>query len=341
MAGIALILDLMRKNQNFQSTQLVHSFGSFSAKAAATSAAAVAVYPFGFRAFIGDGGSHIAYCDAAPVWSEDQIPGFQGLPGYSVNNKRPGFVIEPDTFKDAAKVYNIELKPLFSAFQWKALGLTTLRSFLMYYLPLLEPKSQLEEDDEDFLQDSHNSEERGVDLVTPFKKSVKQVVRESTVVTTRRVLERLAVTYVSQRMAWKLLKDAPKSAARKAQRGMPRLTYFYYVKRTTFKAHFLGVAASWIVQVGIDIYKTLKRMFGPREDLEVVDNKEELTLLLKKIFSATLRCSSSLVFASIGAGIGATFFRPSIGQWIGCAAGDFAGPLIVAVCFDKFFHYNL
>ncbi|XP_040964941.1 uncharacterized protein [Gossypium hirsutum] len=83
--------------------------------------------------------------------------------------------------------------------------MTTLRSFLMFYLPLLEPATNVEEDDEDFLQDT--PKELHVDLVVPFKKSVKQIIRETTVVTTRRVLERLAVIYVSQRMAWKLLKD--------------------------------------------------------------------------------------------------------------------------------------
>ncbi len=54
--------------------------------------------------------------------------------------------------------------------------MTSLRSFLMFYLPLLEPRTDIEEDDDDFLQD--NQEERHVDLVVPFKKSVKQIFRE-------------------------------------------------------------------------------------------------------------------------------------------------------------------
>lgn len=36
-----------------------------------------------------------------------------------------------------------------------------------------------------------------------------------------------------------------------------------------------------------------------------------------------MRCSASLVFASVGAGIGATLFRPSVGQWIGKLLLDF------------------
>lgn len=47
----------------------------------------------------------------------------------------------------------------------------------MFYLPLLEPHAKLEdEDDDDFLDDAQ--EEKHVDLVSPFKKSIKQIFRE-------------------------------------------------------------------------------------------------------------------------------------------------------------------
>ena len=46
----------------------------------------------------------------------------------------------------------------------------------MFYLPLLEPHTNMEDDDEDFLQET--AEKRHVDLVIPFQKSVKQIVRE-------------------------------------------------------------------------------------------------------------------------------------------------------------------
>ncbi|GMH14448.1 hypothetical protein Nepgr_016289 [Nepenthes gracilis] len=332
MAGVAILLDLLRKNPNFQSTKTLHSFGSFSAKVAvsASAASAAAIYPFGFRAFFGNDGISVAHSDAGPAWSADHISGIHNMPGY---------IVQPDSLRYPTKVYSIELKPLLSAFQWKTLAMTTLRSFLMCYLPLLEPRTQHDDDDEDFLQDG--SEHRNVDLVIPFKKSVKQIIRESTVVTTRRVLERLAVAHISQRMAWKLLKDARKSALRKSHRGMPTFVYFCSVTKTTFRAHCLGVAALWFVQVGIDIYRCLSRLFGSKEDVEDEDKKEEFQLLGKKVFVATVKCSSSLVFASIGAGIGATLIHPSIGQWIGCAAGDLVGPLVVGVCFDKILHYEL
>ncbi|XP_009789504.1 uncharacterized protein LOC107776877 [Nicotiana tabacum] len=329
MAGIAIVLDLLRKNPSFTG-QTLNSYGAFSAKVAASAAAAssvAATYPFAARAFFGNGAAGVAFCDAGTGFSEDYI---SSIPSESIIN------FQYDSLKHSTKQYNIELKPLFSAFMWRNLALTSLRSFLLFYLPLLEPRANMEdEDDEDFLQDTE--EDRRVDLVTPFKKSVKQIGRETAVVTTRRVLERLAVHYVSQRMAWKLLKDVPKSAARKAQRGMPSVTYFCSVTRTTSRGHFLGVLASWFVQVGIDIW----RFFKSKQDDDMLDRSEKAQLLGRKIYIATVRCGASLVFASIGAGIGAMMFRPTTGQWIGCAIGDVAGPVIVAFCFDKVLHIEL
>ena len=49
----------------------------------------------------------------------------------------------------------------------------------------------------------------------------------------------------------------------------------------------------------------------------MVNITEQAKLLGKKISVITISCGASLIFASLGAGIGATLFRPSIGQWIG------------------------
>ncbi|XP_022716756.1 uncharacterized protein LOC111275596 [Durio zibethinus] len=329
MAGIAILLDLCKKNPSFCSPQSFHSSGFFSASAAAASAAATfaAGTPFASRFLFGY--PKVSHCDAAAELPEDYISKIQRVSEDIFKN---------DALKYTVKEYKIELKPLFSAFELRPFAMTTLRSFLMFYLPLLEPSMNTEEDDDDFLQDT--PEERHVDLVVPFKKSVKQIIRETTVVTTRRVLERLAVIYVSQRMAWKLLKDVPKSAVRKSQRGMPATVYFFRVSRTTFRGHLLGVAAAWLVQTGIEIYRCFSRITNSEES-DGVNITEQTKLLGKKITGVTIRCGASLIFASIGAGIGATLFRPSIGQWIGCAAGDLAGPIIVSVCLEKALHVDL
>lgn len=54
MAGIAILLDLLKKNPSFNG-QTLHSYGVFSAKLATTAAAAsvAASYPFAARAFFG------------------------------------------------------------------------------------------------------------------------------------------------------------------------------------------------------------------------------------------------------------------------------------------------
>ncbi|XP_042481165.1 uncharacterized protein LOC122061770 [Macadamia integrifolia] len=329
MAGIAILLDILRKNPSVSTTTL-HSYGLFSASVAASAAAAsvAAGRPFASRFLFGDGGISVAFSDAGAEWAEDYI---------SKLRSASGNVFQHDSIKYNTKEYPIELKPLFSAFGMRSFAMTSLRSFLMFYLPLLEPRTNINEDDDDFLQDS--SEEQHVDYVVPFKKSIKQIVRETTVVTTRRVLERLAVHYVSQRMAWKLLKDAPKSAKRKAGRGMPTFVYFYSVSRTTFRGHLLGVLASWLVQVGIEIYRCFSLIANGGEENDS-DKREQIQVLGKKVSGATVRCGASLVFASIGGGIGA-IFHPSAGQWIGCAIGDLAGPIIVTFCLERTLHLEL
>ncbi|KAD4386099.1 hypothetical protein E3N88_26268 [Mikania micrantha] len=328
MAGIALLMDLWRKNPSVNG-QTLHSTGLYSATIAASSAAAyvAAGAPFASRALFGFSRKKVAYCDAGvipPLLTEDYLSSLRTA---------SETIFSHSTLNYRTKEYYIELKPLFSAFQPKSFALTSLRSFLLFYLPILVPK--VEDDDNDFSPDS--SDEHHIDLVVPFKRSVKQILRETSVVTTRRVLERLAVHHFSQRAAWKLLKDAPKSAVRKANRGMPFYTYFFCVSRTTFRAgHFLGVAASWLVQVGIECYRFVRDIVksNGEEDVDVdFDQSERVKVLRKKLYGVTIRCGESLVFASIGAGIGATLFRPSSGQSVGCLLGDMAGPIIVSFCF--------
>lgn len=171
MAGIALLLDLLRKNPSWSSTQTLHSHGLFSATVAASAAAAsvAARTPFASRFLFGNGIS-VSYCDAAAVgadWNEDYMSNIRSASGN---------IFQHDSLQYSTKEYKIELKPLFSAFGLKNFALTSLRSFLTFYLPLLEPHAEIDEDDDDFLKDA--PEEKHLDLVVPFKKSVKQIIRE-------------------------------------------------------------------------------------------------------------------------------------------------------------------
>lgn len=114
----------------------------------------------------------VAYCDAGPTWDEDHITEGHEEHIYNI----PKYDFEPESFSYAGKVYNTELKSLFSAFHPKTFAITALRSFSMYYLPLLEPRAALEDDDEDFLAD--NSGDRSLDVITPFHKAVRQTLSE-------------------------------------------------------------------------------------------------------------------------------------------------------------------
>ncbi|KAJ4911257.1 Uncharacterized protein Rs2_05878 [Raphanus sativus] len=331
MAGIAIVLDLLKKSHNTH--RIHHSSSSLSPASVVVSAAATA--PFASRFLFGCFEPRVAYCDAASAAAgiDDD---------YLAAIRKVSLQIQPPTYipPSSSKVYSIQPKPLFSAFEFRALAMTTVRSLLMFYLPLLEPKPASEDDDdEDFLNNApEEGERRRVDLIVPLKKSAKQIARETTVVTTRRVLERVAISYVSQRMAWKLLKDVPQSTLRKAGRGWPTHVYIFKVSQTTLRGHFLGIAASWTVQVGIEIYRCLFRSVKPEEEEEEVEQvliSEKAKDLGNKVVGITVRCGASLVFAAIGAGICSCLIRPSMGQWIGCALGDLAGPMVVSICLQK------
>ncbi|XP_020591050.1 LOW QUALITY PROTEIN: uncharacterized protein LOC110031942 [Phalaenopsis equestris] len=328
MAGISLLLNLLKSAQGSSSSSsssalLIHSHALFTASAAASAAAAdipisLPPNPSLLEPFLVMGIS-VAYCDAgaATAWNENFIPNLS-----SATENETSIAFE-------CKKYPIEHRPLFSAFQLRPLALTSLRSFLQFYLPLIEIHPPVEDDD-DFTLDV--PEERHVDLLTPFHNSLKQIVRETSAVTIRRVLERLAVHYCSQRMAWKLLKDVSKSARRKAKRGMPAYLFWFNVSRTTFRGHALGIVASWIVQMIVAFYR-----YFIRKTYNVGENhkrEEKIRLFWKEVYSSTIKFSSSLIFASIGAGIGA-LFHPSIGQWIGSSLGDLAGPFIIILVFEK------
>ncbi|CAM8943273.1 unnamed protein product [Rhodiola kirilowii] len=333
MSGIAILADLLRRNSGFYSSQSLHSYSVFSAKVAVSASAAASIAaskPFAYRALFGDGETspRLAYCDAAVTTfpTEDYLSKIGNI-------SESIFQYEPKQYMP--KEYVIELKPLWYAFQLRQFALTSLRSLLMYYLPLLEPRTNVEEDDDDNLFPPDNQENKKVDLVTPFRKSIWQIIREMSCVTTRRVLERVTVFHVSQRTAWKLLKDASKSAMRKSQRGIPSFVYIFKVGRTTFRAHLLAVASQWLIDVVTETCKLFRPITTIEKDADTTEKREKAKLLGKKVVGATIRGMASLIFATIGAAIFATLFRPSTGQWIGCIVGDLVGPILVIYVLEK------
>lgn len=342
--GVALLLDLTSRLPRAgasSASAAVRSHPGLSTTAfAATAAAALSSsgVPLSARHLFGFHGFTVAHCDAGTPagWNDGSDDLVNEINTKIIDSLQ---YARKDYFQNTTKEYPSELKPLFSAFGLKNFTITTLRSFLLYYLPLIQPKPHTGSDDED--DDLlHDTQEKTMDLVTPFYNSVKQIVRETSIVTTRRVFERIVVRHVSQRTAWKLLKDASKSSKRKAARGMPTPQYTYCVARTTFRAHALGITAAWVVQSIIEVYRCFIRK--PSEDCEALssdgneqfDDMNKFRLFGRKIYGITIKSCFSLVLASAGAGIGA-LVHPVHGQWLGCALGDVAGPIIAIIVFEK------
>jgi hypothetical protein len=128
------------------------------------------------RFFFSFPGFTIAHCDAGAAAELNGSPDLIN----ELNNKIRDSIRygRKDDFQFPPKEYPSELKPLFSAFGLKNFSVVTLRSFLLYYLPLIQPQPHThDEDEDDLFQD--DPEEKHLDLVTPFYNSVKQIIREA------------------------------------------------------------------------------------------------------------------------------------------------------------------
>lgn len=76
----------------------------------------------------------------------------------------------------------------------------------------------------------------------------------------------------------------------------------------------MGVAAAWVVQSIVEVYRCF--FSKPSNDQAMFDEMDKVKLFGKKIYGITVKCGFSLVFASIGAGIG-VLVHPVHGQWLG------------------------
>lgn len=340
MAGLASALELLSTKSSALHPNILHSFASLSAVSAATIAASAAGFlpPYTAlpsNAFTGYWSGQTAHCESYIDIEERKS---QWSTVWSPPEAHP------------KKSYDISLKPFFSAFYPKALAITSLRALIVNLQPILEtyvsfPKSG-KDDDTKGEEVAPSKQSVDADLRGALKGSGRSILREVTVTTTRRLLERIAVQYVSRRVSWKLTKDLSKSAERKAGRQISKFELFLGVKKSTFRGHALAIAATWLVQLALDVYNCIHNVYQKskkwarndinqhQEDIKALE-REELAMLERKIVGNTVKCGASLVFASIGAGLGAILIRPSSGQWIGCAAGEFAGAFMIGMWIDS------
>lgn len=345
MGGLALLLELLSKEGSsvgFSKSAAVHSFASISAIAAASAAAStIGILPLYLRENIGC----IAHCEAL---HDDATYLGTSLDDEDIDSKTSPHDEDVDFEKLAAdelyrrayanKSYHVTLKPIYSAFYPWALSLTVLRALAVNFQSVMETYlSRLQEDEE---EDEFAEEEPApIDIEGALKGSGWTITRELTVITTRRLLERLVVRRVSRRTAWKLLKDLPSSSTRKAGRLLPKTELLIGVTKTTFRGQLLGIAASWLVQLLIDIYTYIRALYRRRRKMQTgVDyrvEKEELAFFLRKTVGNTLKCGAALALSSVGAGIGVVLIYPSWGQRLGCMAGEFAGVMGTSYLIDR------
>lgn len=237
--------------------------------------------------------------------------------------------------RNSLKVYDINLKPLFSAFYPKALLMAGIRALLLNYIAVLE--AYLLVDDED--EDSPPPPRPVPDLVEPLISSLWTASREVTVVTARRILERIVVRYVEQRRANKLTKDYYDSALRKAAKGIHNGELVSKVCVTTFRCQLLSIAAQWIVQVSLESFKSAKVLYDQRNKRTSKEDQQrivtqQLTRVARLAAIGAVKGFAALIGASIGAGIGSHFWVGT-GTWIGFVLGDLASPHIVTLIFGE------
>lgn len=351
MGGLALLLELLSKegpSLGFSKSAAVHSFASLSAIAAASAAAStVGILPlYVSSSYLRDDVGCIAYCEA--LHDDATYLGTSSLDDEDIDLKTAPHEEDIDLEKLAAnelyrrayanKSYHVTLKPIYSAFYPWALSLTVLRALAVNFQSVMETYlSRLQEDEE---EDEFDEEEPvPIDIEGALKGSGWTIARELTVITTRRLLERFVVRRVSRRTAWKLLKDLPSSSTRKAGRLLPKMELLTGVTKTTFRGQLLGIAASWLVQLLIDIYSYIRALYRRRRKMQTgIDyhvEKEELAFFLRKTVGNTLKCGAALALSSVGAGIGVVLIRPSWGQRFGCMAGEFAGVMGMSYLIDR------
>lgn len=251
-------------------------------------------------------------------------------------------ILKDDGIQYADKPYEISLKSIYSAFYPWQLSLTVSRALLVNFQPIVEAlASQWKTQDEDEDEFEEEEELARIDYRGALVGTGWTVLRELTVVTTRRLLERFVVRHVSKRTAWKLLKDIPLSSQRKAGRRLLTSELLIAVTKTTFRAQLLGIAAGWLVQLLVDIFFCIRALYRRRRKLPAGSTvwfsqieREELVFLIRKTVGNTLKCGASLLLASIGSGLGVVLISSNWGQRIGCALGELLGGVAMSHVID-------
>eukprot|EP00897_Mesotaenium_endlicherianum_P000422 jgi/Mesen1/10380/ME000081S09768 len=237
------------------------------------------------------------------------------------------------------KVYYIKIKPIFSIFTPKVILISAIRALLLNYLPVLEAYLQPDEEyDEDYELDSSRAPDfvrPAPDLIRPAWGTLKTMVREISVMTMRRLLEKYLLKYLPARWVWKLTKDTLESTQRKSRRGIGAVLLFVTVARSQFRGHIIQCLAGWLIQLKIDIFRCVRSYRRRKERTPRAQKllQGELVRLGKRVTGHTVKTVGALACGSLCSALGALIWVKQ-GPWIGFVIGDAAGPFLVGYFID-------
>ena len=202
----------------------------------------------------------------------------------------------------------------------------------------------------------------------PMWASVGLFVRESVVVTTRRAMEKLAVSRfaletcraLTPRVAAKLLKDVPRSARRKCERlawekGKTRLQKAASMALTSSRAALTRVCAELAVASAISavacrkLYQLRKSGAGPKKEKrkQPLSVESEVGFLYARlVFGHVVKGACLLAGGAAGAGVVALARKEDSPKWaarltfLGVAAGEAAGSAVAAGVLGALFAGN-
>eukprot|EP00238_Polyblepharides_amylifera_P009645 CAMPEP_0196578906 /NCGR_PEP_ID=MMETSP1081-20130531/12383_1 /TAXON_ID=36882 /ORGANISM="Pyramimonas amylifera, Strain CCMP720" /LENGTH=233 /DNA_ID=CAMNT_0041898295 /DNA_START=367 /DNA_END=1068 /DNA_ORIENTATION=- len=223
------------------------------------------------------------------------------------------------------------------------LTVTSLKSALLHFAPVFDEWLTLLKQ-----QEENNEEDQPFppfpDVKPSLFKTAYAIVRSTVAVTVRRVMERiLAFKFCSSRTMWKLMKDIPGSARKKA--GMPlleaapRVSRAAKMTRTCARGYILIVVSDALVQQSLITYKAVgqaRQLRKANQSTDIVWQK-----LARQSVHNLAKMVGILTAASLACGV-VVLLRPRecprIAYWGTLAAlsvGDLLGDLAVGLCCDE------
>jgi hypothetical protein len=292
-------------------------------------------------------------------------------------------VLRDDASGDAGKTYVVDVKTFKSTFSASAVAIRAALnldvSFSRVVTAWLEEAAAIEEEARAHPSGEPQRPLPKFEWEQPLWSSFGLFVRESVVVTTRRAIEKLAVSrfalektkLVTPRAASKLLKDVPRSAARKCERlawerGKTRVAKGVSMAVTASRAAITRVCAELFVATAIStvacrkLYQLRKsgalppppgaeaeaEKGGGFKNKRYAVEREVGSLYARLVFGHVVKGLCLLLGGAAGAGLVALCRKEDTPRWasrltfLGVAAGEAAGSAVAAAALSAAFAGN-